>query len=498
MRRVALSLCCLLALASPAAADGKYYAGPAYEEVPDIPMQRALLVFRGGVETLVLESAVASEAQQLGWVVPLPAVPTRMEAVEPGLLESLAFCFGPEIVQLPWNPVTPAWMLFLFVLAVALAILSRGPLVARLLLYGIPLLAGYTILVPAHMKSGAPGPSPGVEVAIYARVGSYEAQVLEAREAGALERWLTGNGFAGFDGAEREAVSEYIAAGWCFFAAKLVREAGGESLPHPVALTFAAPAPVYPLRLTGLSGASPAFDIFVAAAQGASFPGLAVAFRDTLERRGEGWRSEATRCSIGHPDASPLLWPGCVLTRLRGTLSPAQMGADVTLTLAVTDAPHRDSFFSPRSADDLAACAFFLLGAAGLVVACALRWRALRAKAPLRVLAAMLVSVAVAGAAAGIIRALLPTVEVRVDYAEFDEQHLEWALEDLAAGAPELRRDAPALRQALQERLGELENPFVGGRVRHEASPGNYLVRERDGAVEVLYFDRTATPVPVP
>ena len=80
----------ILHTASAAVADGKYFHRPtvAGEADPAMPFQRALIAYRDGVETMLVESAVQGTGGDLGWVIPLPVGPTSINARTPGALRS--------------------------------------------------------------------------------------------------------------------------------------------------------------------------------------------------------------------------------------------------------------------------------------------------------------------------------------------------------------------------------------------------------------------------
>ena len=70
-----LVLICTIVFILPAAAlaDGKFYS---QEKVPPgLPYQRAFIAHDGARELLILQSKFEGEAEDFGWVVPLPAVP---------------------------------------------------------------------------------------------------------------------------------------------------------------------------------------------------------------------------------------------------------------------------------------------------------------------------------------------------------------------------------------------------------------------------------------
>ena len=80
-----------------ARADGVFIP-PSAEKLPDIPYQRALIKLRNGTESLIVQATADSKAAHLGWVLPVPAVPQRLEIITPGLLETMALQMSPQVI----------------------------------------------------------------------------------------------------------------------------------------------------------------------------------------------------------------------------------------------------------------------------------------------------------------------------------------------------------------------------------------------------------------
>jgi hypothetical protein len=79
-------------------ADGVYLP-EVRKKIPDIPVQRAVVKYLNGVETLIIESTFDGEGNNFGWIIPVPNKPSKLEKVSPGLLKTLSFQVQPEIKQ---------------------------------------------------------------------------------------------------------------------------------------------------------------------------------------------------------------------------------------------------------------------------------------------------------------------------------------------------------------------------------------------------------------
>jgi len=94
--QLSLVLLSLLFVYQLSYADGVYIPA-ARKKIPDIPVQRALVKYQGGTETLIIESTLDGEGGDYGWIIPVPNQPTKFDKVSPGLLKTLSLQIQPKI-----------------------------------------------------------------------------------------------------------------------------------------------------------------------------------------------------------------------------------------------------------------------------------------------------------------------------------------------------------------------------------------------------------------
>ncbi len=342
-----------------ALADGKYFGAATLADSPAIASQRALVIWRDGRETLVVESTVRpGSSESLGWVVPLPAKPDSIGPCTPGTLKSLVSLLTPRILD--WRT-GEDWMslgipALLLSLMVCFVMLTTGPkrLLGLLIVLCGLLLIGLFLPALATARGFA---AAGVEVQSAGEVGSYDVSIISGDSSAAITDWLESNGFS-CDAQAKSIFADYVAQGWCFAVAKLVRAHAGPMTPHPLKLSFPTSKPVYPMRLTGLTSEPLMLDLFVLADQIGSVKSL------------KTWRADRYRFSfgkdcfdvqrpqfvsegeslVGMPSVVGLMWDGCVMTRLHGRLQPNQMQQDFQINFAPYLKPIRHSVYSKTAA----------------------------------------------------------------------------------------------------------------------------------------------------
>ena len=351
-------------------ADGSYIPDRPNARLPDIPTQRALLKYRDGVETLIIESPFDGEGEKFAWIIPIPRKPHRLESITPGLLKTISFTLQPEVTHLfPYenSSSTDRFYFYFFVMSWMFCmllscfyIIRKKPSIGRtiafdLLLVPVVFFASVFIIQFAAYRGG-PSLSPATSVTVesWQFIGDYEVSVLTADNSGDLNTWLADNGYRKLPEKALPIVDDYIEEKWVFVAAKIARESDGTSAPHPILIEFDTEKPVYPMRLTALSGSPLNLELFTLASQEAvpvnydlkkrycdyfdhkeppsSHDGFTEAiphYTKLYAARSRGPRELRYAHTIGHPTAMELMWDGSVMTKLAGEISSDEMKSDM-------------------------------------------------------------------------------------------------------------------------------------------------------------------------
>ncbi len=511
-RKCLIGLWCFLVAGHPHGwADGVYLPQQAALKMPEITAQRAALRWKDGSETLLISSALDSESQKLGWIIPLPAAPSKIEKADPGGLKTLAMLTQPKIIHdlSRVRALVMAGMVVL-VLITATGVFRPDRLPDLLQVIGLLIVLGllFPFLFSARLGGSSTTAARSALVEKTARVGSYDIAILRPATFEKLAAWLAEQGCAKLPAAGAPTVTDYIKAGWVFAAIRLVRDEAGENAPHPIRIEFTTPDPVYPLRLTALAGSSLPVELYVVADTRASVAGLPVRFCDRFETDRRGCRSATTGVRIGHPEITALMWPGCVVTKTAARLTPASMRNDLKIRPAGF-APCREQRFSPRGARSVSSMAFavcfgmFLTGSMIL-------WRGrlretggtiwyLRA----RCLPALVVSAGIAALA----YAVVPKVPThRLIVGRPTRGHVVVALnllERVVTNHPSLLDlDATQLGAAALNKLNELYpperrpiiNPYTGAELTIESTPGNLTIEKAGDKIVARVYDEAGYP----
>jgi len=347
----------LLAFCSICFADGKFMPEIGVKP-PDMPIQRALVKYRDGIETLVIEATFEGEGNNFGWIIPVPSVPQKFERVSPGFLNTLSFQLNYVIKHRPYDLGGWIFQVVLLALTCFTFILTgwRGGWVA------LTLTVIAIIAIPQFTHFGASSTdSSGIELVGKEAIGNYEIFIIEAKGSGDLNTWLSANGFEKFPEKILPTLDDYIKKKWYFAAAKLARKNQGLTAPHPIAIQFESEKIVYPMRLTALSPSDLNLELFVIAG-GEAVPinySLKKIFCHTFDYKNvESWDGQlgfVGRLSaweydeIGHPEAKKLMWDGCVVTRLTGRFSSREMKEDIFFGLKDAE-PYRAIAYSYQGA----------------------------------------------------------------------------------------------------------------------------------------------------
>ena len=314
----------LLLAASSALADGVVLPSRAIVKPVRTPDQRALVAFDGTTETMVVETTLQGEGSEFAWIVPLPAVP-KVEEAKSEMFRTLEVVTAPRVIGR--EKVAPMWTLPVFLATCVLGvwIATRRVPGWGLAGAGIPVAALF-VLVATTFRCAHQGAELPPHALARTTIGAFDVATVDPGDGSGLRRWLDDNGFAS-PAAVDEVAADYARRGWVFVAAKLRTDESDAVRPvHPLAFTFAAKEPVYPMRLTLAANPSCALELYAFGEGTAEANGLSVEYSGPwydLSRRGAQKDPEIARFAHDRP-----------VTKLTGTLTPANCSDDLALRWA--------------------------------------------------------------------------------------------------------------------------------------------------------------------
>jgi len=488
----------LLFLPLAALADGMVIPTIAYPAKITIPDQRALICYSNGTERIVIETRFTGAGTNFAWVVPLPSQPVIEEATT-GLFPTLQYLFRPEIVH-----DVPRYYLGILIIIGLICLFrllkkyaSADFIISLIFFFGFLFLAA--LLLPAlsaAKRGGIESTTSGQNVSILDRklVGIFETTTIASHDTKALQTWLSENGYAVLTNAE-SVITSYVKDGWVFVATKVRRDKPDSeiSTPHPLSFTFKTDKPVYPMRLTGVDNGPLMVDLYVFSDRRTSAPHFKV--------------ESCTRPKIAHPLLHKWIGDSTVATKLTATLSPAEMHKDVWINFSQPPFfEKRNRLFSWQGALTTALNWGVELFAAGMIAASLLAFASEthKTKLPRRMVAIILASIVLVG----LVYFALPKIEVKLVKGGYrrsynnmrqEEIMLRLTLDDggwqtIAEARAKLRdtisdpNNGPKHWDGSKSWYG-WDNEFIGGQFHEEDSPGNYLLRETNNQLQLVFFN---------
>jgi hypothetical protein len=343
------------------------------------------------------------------------------------------------------------------------------------------------------------------------QVGVFDTATLSSGDPTALQKWLTENGFL-LPTSSGSVIESYVKDGWVFVASKLARDTAASdiSTPHPLSFTFQCEKAVYPMRLTGVDNPRLRVELYVFG------PGRARAPHFQIERctqpnypavpgpdeRLSWWRGQPATLNILHPLLRSWVLGAPVATHCSATLSPADMRQDVWLEWEPFSGKQH-TLFSIGGARTVAfnwGSAILLLG---LLIVMIPRVAKGFERPPLFKRIGVVITATVLSAT--VIFLCLPKIQVRL--TRLPAYQTEQTLRELGDWLGDTHTVPPAtgaeIERLLSNRTNEVaqstfsegssrkawENQLLGGLIREEDSPGNFILRESGNYVQFVVFD---------
>ena len=372
---VAVAALLLVGAASFAFADGVVLPTRAIVKPVRTPDQRALVAFDGTTETMVVETTLQGEGSEFAWIVPLPAAP-KVEEAKSEMFRTLQLVTAPRVVGREKMGAKWTQPFFLGALVIGAWIATRRVRGSPAVGAGVVLAGFYVVL--SQIRCASP-PEDTAEPRELARVevGAFDVATVDPGHGSGLRRWLDDNGFASPPAVD-EVAADYARRGWVFVAAKLrTDESDAVRRVHPLAFTFPAKEPVYPMRLTLAANPTCALELYAFGEGTAEANGLSVAYSGPWygSERGEA-EKDAEIARFAHD---------CPVTKLTGTLDPANCAVDLALRWGPARVVQPEFLTVSAAADRANTAGAWTALALGLIASIALgSWRRGPSRVPLR------------------------------------------------------------------------------------------------------------------
>ncbi|CAB1058468.1 hypothetical protein D1BOALGB6SA_3224 [Olavius sp. associated proteobacterium Delta 1] len=368
----------------------------ARRKLPDIPIQRALLQYRNGIETLIIESAADDTKSNNGWIIPLPNQPIEVTKISPGLLKTISLQMQPVVQNKKLfndaSEISSATINIIIILLICLIFMRWGVKggILPASLY-ILFVIWYPNYMAHHQKAGGTlaGSSltadPKVKEKSRKITGNYEISILQPQDSSELNSWLNRNGLSKIQPETAKLIDSFIARHWCFAVAKRNTNSNDGMTTQALMLQFETDRAVYPMRLSAPNGSSFFLELFVVSEQEAvpinyrikkeycnffDFKKIADSgfSSDSVDRKGFIPRTVFVRDrEIAHSDASKVMWDGCVVTKFAAPVPIRAERVDIVFKFKKA-APYRKQFISSKAKFDKAYSDTLAVAAVGAII----------------------------------------------------------------------------------------------------------------------------------
>jgi len=274
---------------------GHYYLGKIFQGE-----QMAVIKYEEGVEDVIFKVKYEGEADEFGWIIPVPAQPevdTKSEEFDKIFKE--------------------------------LATLTQSSRI------------GWTMKGRGENSEGY-WSDAHVYVVEETTVGIYNVAVIQAYKSNALTNWLNQHGYFIPIGGEN-IINEYVNKNWYFVAAKIIPEQFEEKGNiHPIRLTFKTSEIIYPMKITSIS-AKENMDVLLYIFTGRWYRGVGLMNDSESEIITVSYRNIYKKDISGYPAISKFLNKDYYsLTKLGLRYhSPSDMSEDIVLNKITTTIPEK-------------------------------------------------------------------------------------------------------------------------------------------------------------